>query len=162
MLSENMQNALNKQIHEELHSAYLYLSMSAYLELANLPGMGQWMLLQAQEETRHAMRLYKYILQRRGRVQLATIEAPEAEWKSPRAVFDEVLAHEELVTGLIHKLVELAAKEKDYATSNLLQDFVDEQVEEEANASRIVETFKMIGDSAQGLILLDRELGQRK
>lgn len=162
MLSENMQNALNKQIHEELHSAYLYLSMSAYLESANLPGMGHWMLLQAQEETGHAMRLYKYILQRRGRVQLATIEAPVAEWKSPRAVFDEVLAHEELVTGLIHKLVELAAEEKDYATSNLLQGFVDEQVEEEANASKIVETFKMIGDSTQGLILLDRELGQRK
>ncbi len=77
-------------------------------------------------------------------------------------IFDEVLAHEEMVTGLIHELVALASKEKDYATSNLLQGFVDEQVEEEAGASRIVETFKMIGDSAQGLVLLDRELGQRK
>lgn len=162
MLSENMQNALNKQFHEELHSAYLYLSMSAYRESANLPGTAHWMRLQAREETGHAMRLYGHILQRRGRVQLATIEAPETEWKSPTAIFDEVLAHEEMVTGLIHELVALANKEKDYATNNLLQSFVDEQVEEEANANKIVQTLKMIGDSAQGLILLDRELGQRK
>jgi ferritin len=66
------------------------------------------------------------------------------------------------VTGLIYKLVELADHEKDYATSNLLQGFVDEQVEEEASANRIVETFRLIGDSAQGLIMLDRDLEQRE
>ena len=130
MLSKNMQTALNRQIREELHSGYLYLSMSAYLESANLQGMGHWMRLQAQEETGHAMRLYKCILERRGLVQLATIEAPETAWKSPKVAFDEVLAHEDMVTGLIHELVALANQEKDYATSNLLQSYVDEQVEE--------------------------------
>ena len=49
-------------------------------------------------------------------------------------VFREVYAHEQKVTGLINDLVDLAIQEKDHATVNMLQWYVDEQVEEEAHA----------------------------
>ena len=39
--------------------------------------------------------------------------------------------------------------------------YIDEQVEEEAAAEEIVQKLKLIGDSGQGLLMLDNELGQR-
>ena len=162
MLSEKMQTVLNKHINVEFHSAYLYLSMAAYLESANMRGMAAWMLTQSKEEVGHGMKLYRHIIDRGNRVQLAPIAAVKTTWKSPKAVFEEVLEHEKEVTGIIHNEVNQTNAEKDHTTSIMLQEFVSEQVEEEANVGRIVQTFKMIGDSAQGLIMLDRELGSRK
>ncbi len=162
MLSNKIQSVLNEQINVEFHSAYLYLSMAAYLESANMRGMAAWMLTQSKEEVGHGMKLYRHIIDRGDRVQLTPIAAVATEWKSPFAVFEEVLAHEKDITAIIDKEVTQANVEKDHATAIMLQEFVSEQVEEEANVGRIVQTFKMIGDSAQGLIMLDRELGSRK
>ena len=161
MISDKMQNALNAQINAELYSAYLYLAMSAYFEAENLPGMAAWMQAQGQEETVHAMKLYHYVHEARGRVTLAPIEGPPAHWDSPLAVFEAAFAHEQKVTGLIHGLVDLAIAERDHATNIMLQWFVTEQVEEEASADQVVQQLKRIGDSPQGLAMLDRELGQR-
>ncbi|HPD15244.1 MAG TPA: ferritin [Planctomycetota bacterium] len=161
MLSKKMEEALNKQVNAELFSSYLYLAMAADFEAKNLPGFAHWLKLQAKEENGHALKLYEYINDRRSRVTLAAIAAPPAEWATPLAAFEAVLAHEQKVTGLINKLVELAAAEKDNATGILLQWFVTEQVEEEKNADAIVAQLKMIGESPHGLIMLDRALAQR-
>ena len=161
MISEKMQNALNAQINAELYSAYLYLAMSACFEAENLPGMAAWMQAQAQEEMVHAMKLYHYAHEARGRVTLAPIEGPPAHWDGPLAVFEAAFAHEQKVTGLIHGLVDLAIAERDHATNIMLQWFVTEQVEEEASADQVVQQLKRIGDSPQGLAMLDRELGLR-
>ena len=161
MLSKKMEEALNKQVNAELFSSYLYLAMAADFEAKNLPGIAHWLGLQAKEENGHGMKFYGYINDRRGRVTLAAIAAPQAEWATPLAAFEAVLAHEEKVTGLINGLVALAAEEKDNATSVLLQWFVTEQVEEEKNADAIVAQLKMVGDKPHALIMLDRALAQR-
>ena len=161
MLGRKMEEALNKQANAELFSSYLYLAMAYDFEAKNLPGFAHWLKVQAKEENGHAMRFFEYINDRRSRVSLAAIAEPQATWKTPLAAFEEVLAHEQKVTGLINALVELAAKEKDTATGVMLQSFVTEQVEEEKNADYIVAQLKMIGDSAHGLIMLDRALAQR-
>jgi len=161
MLSKKMQDALNAQINAEMYSAYLYLSMSAYFEAENLPGMAGWMTTQAQEEMVHAMKLYGYTHEARGRVTLAAIEAPPTQWDSPLAAFEAAFAHEQKVTSLINNLVNLAIDEKDHATNQMLQWFVAEQVEEEAHADGIVQQLKRIGDATQPLLMLDRELGAR-
>ena len=161
MISEKMQGAINAQVNAELYSAYLYLSMSAWFEAENLPGMAAWMQAQAQEETVHAMKLYGYVHEARGRATLAPIEGPPGEWDSPLAVFEAAFAHEQKVTGLIDGLVDLAIAEKDHATQIMLQWFVTEQVEEEASADQVVQQLKRIGDSPNALAMLDRELGQR-
>jgi ferritin len=161
MLSKTIQDAMNEQIKNELYSAYLYLSMSAYCEAANLPGFAHWMRVQAQEEETHAMKFYDFIYERGGRVVLQAIDQPPVEFQSPLHVFEQTLEHEQKVTAMIHDLYALAVQEKDYASQAFLQWFVTEQVEEEGNATQIVETLKMIGDKGQALIMLDRELGKR-
>jgi ferritin len=161
MLSKTLQDAMNEQIKNELYSAYLYLSMSAYCEAANLPGFAHWMRMQAQEEVDHAMRFYEFIYERGGRVVLQAIDQPPVEFQSPLHVFEQTLAHEQKVTAMIHDLYALAVQEKDYASQVFLQWFVTEQVEEEDSATQIVETLKMIGDKGHALLMLDRELGKR-
>jgi Ferritin-like protein len=162
VIKEKMVKAINKQINAELYSSYLYLSMAAYFEANNWLGLAAWMKVQAREENAHAMKFYGYVFERGGRVVLAAIDAPKTEWKSPLAVFEEVYAHELKVTGLIHDLANLAKKENDHATESMLKWFIDEQVEEEANAALIVEQLKRIKDSANGLFMLDHKLGERK
>jgi len=161
MLTKKVQDAINEQIKNELYSAYLYISMAAYSEDANLPGMAHWMRLQGQEEVMHAMKFFDFINERGGRVVLQAIDQPPAEFESPLAVFEKTLEHERLVTGMINDLYALALAEKDYATQMMLHWFIEEQVEEESNASQILETLRMIGDNSNALLMLDRELGQR-
>jgi ferritin len=162
MLKKSVEDALNKQANRELYSAYLYLSMSAYFESVNMRGFARWMRVQAAEERSHAMMFLDYIIQTGGRVKLAAIEAPKAEWKSCLQVFEEVYEHEVMVTGMIHDLVNLAGKEKDHATNNMLQWFVKEQVEEEEHSAEIVAQIRMIGDIQGHLFWLDHKLGERK
>lgn len=162
MLSKKMQDAINEQINKELYSAYLYLSMGAWAEAQNLPGFAHWMRVQFKEETAHAQKFFDYVVDRGGRVTLKAIDAPEAEFKSPLAMFEKVLAHEQLVTGLIHNLYALAVKESDYPSQVLLQWYINEQVEEEKHATYIVGTLKAIGEKGQALVMMDRELAKRE
>ena len=161
MLSQKLQDAINEQIRDELYSAYLYLSMAAYTETINLPGFSSWMRLQAQEEVSHAMKFFEFVNERGGRVVLHAIDQPPTEFESPLGIFEMTLEHEQKVTGLIHKLYELALDEKDYPTQVMLQWFIEEQVEEEDSASQILETLKMIGDKGHALVAFDRALAQR-
>jgi len=162
MMKKNLQDAVNEQINQEFYSAYLYLAMAAHLARANLPGFANWMRVQFKEEQAHAMKLFEYLLDRGGRVALRAIAAPPATFGSPLAVFQQVLEHERKVTGLIHKLYELAEKEKDYALAGELQWFIKEQVEEEKNATDIVENLKRAGAQVSALMFLDGRLGQRQ
>lgn len=162
MISEKMQDALNRQINAEIYSSYLYLSMSTYFESVSLRGFAKWTKVQAQEELVHAMKIFNHIVDRGGRVILTSIEAPPTGWDSALEVFENVYNHEQKVTGLIHGLVDLASSLKDHATMNFLQWFVDEQVEEEASADDVVQKVKLVGDSGAALLMLDNELGGRE
>ncbi len=162
MMKKPMVDAMNKQMNAEFYSEYLYLSMAAYFESINLFGFAHWMKVQAVEEHGHAMEFFDHIAERLARVEVSGMAAPPTEWKSPLDAFQSVLGHEIKVTGLIHKLVEQAAAEKDYATGQFLQRFVEEQVDEESNADTIVEQLKMSGDSKGALLYIDHELGKRK
>ncbi|MHC4174165.1 MAG: ferritin [Planctomycetota bacterium] len=161
MISKKMEKALNGQLNAELYSAYLYLSMAAYFESADLAGFANWMRVQVQEEQFHAMKFYDYIIGRGGRVILRPIEAPPSDWDSPLAVFEATLTHEQKVTGLINDLMDLARGEKDNASEIFLQWFINEQVEEEDNVSKVLGQLKLIKDSPQALFMMDREMGQR-
>jgi ferritin len=161
MISEKLEKAFNNQINAELYSSYLYLAMVAYFESMNLPGFGQWMRCQAQEEVTHAMKFFQFIHERGGRVNLTAIEGPPTEWASPLAVFEAAYAHEQKVSGMINDLVDLAIELRDHAANNFLQSFVSEQVEEEASADEVVNKIKLAGDRGGGLFMLDRELGSR-
>lgn len=161
-LSKRLEKALNEQIVRELESAYIYLSMCAYFEAQNLRGMAHWMRLQAQEELRHAMKIFDFVNDRGGRVELGPIAKPPTDFKSPLDAFQKALAHEQKITQCINDLYDLADDEDDYSTEVMLQWFIDEQVEEEKSASEIVEQLKLVGDNGAGLLVLDQRLGQRE
>jgi ferritin len=161
MLNNTMQEAFNRQLNAEAFSAYLYLAMSAWFDSINLPGMANWMKLQAGEELEHALKFYDQIQERGGTVTLKQIDTPQAEWDSPLAAFEAAYEHEQKVTGMIHDLVDLSVSEKDHAANAFLQWFVTEQVEEEDTALTIVEQLRLVGDSRGALFMIDRELGQR-
>ncbi len=161
MLNDKMQDALCEQINAELYSAYLYMSMVSYFDSLNLVGASHWMRLQTQEELSHVVKLFDYINERGGRAVLKAIEGPPTEWDSPLAAFEHAYRHECEVTGRVNKLVDLALELSDHATNNMLQWFVAEQVEEEANVDGIVQQLKLVGGAGHGLFMVDRELGQR-
>ena len=161
MLTEKMQKSLNEHINLEFASAHIYLAMGAYFESLNLSGFANWMRIQYREEDAHALKIYDFVHERDGEVQLFAIDAPPAKWESPQAAFESALEHERLVSSRIHALADLAIAESDHPTQSFLRWFVDEQVEEEANANAIVQKLKLVGNDGAGLFMVDQELAQR-
>ncbi|MDX1623020.1 MAG: ferritin [Gemmatimonadota bacterium] len=161
MLSDSLQSALNDQINDEFHAAYLYLSMAEYFEANNLTGFAHWMRMQREEEIGHGMKIYDFVLDRNGRVELQAIDAPPHDYDSPLDACERALEHEKKVTGKINDLYDLAKEKRDYSTEALMQWFVIEQVEEEASALQLVEQLEMAGDDRAALLMLDREMGSR-
>ncbi len=159
MLKEKVQAALNEQVNAEFSAFYTYLSMAAHFQAENLPGFAAWMHNHAQEELVHAMKIYDFINERNGRVELKPLAGPKTHWATPVEAFEDALRHEQHVTHLINQLVDLAIAESDHATNSFLQWFVDEQVEEEAVVDAVLQDLRRVGDSNLAIFMLDRELG---
>jgi ferritin len=162
LISKKMEGMINTQINRELYSAYLYGAMAAYFDASSWKGMAHWMKVQAKEELQHAQRFYSYIYDRGGTVILDAIEKPPSSWASPLAAFKDAYAHEQKVTGMINGIFKAAQQEDDYATQQMLQWFISEQVEEESNTLTIVQQLELIKDSVHGLFMLDSHLGKRE
>ncbi len=161
MISQKLQDAINYQINRELFSEYYYLSMASYFNSTGLSGFENFFLVQVEEERFHAMKMYRFLNEKAGRVELQAIEAPKTEFNSALEVFELAYEHEKLVSGLINDLMDLAIKENDHAAKNFLNWFVEEQVEEEASMDTILNKLKLIGGEGHGLLMLDAELAQR-
>lgn len=161
MISTKLQEAINSQINKELFSEYLYLSMAAYCESENLDGIANFFHVQTKEEHFHAMKFFAYLNERGGRVKLMPIEGPQTDFKSIEDIFEQTLRHEQLVTQSINEIMDLAIKENDHATKSFLQWFIDEQVEEEATAEKLLHKVKLISGHPHGLFMLDKELAAR-
>jgi ferritin len=161
MLSNKMQDALNEQINAELWSAYLYLSMGMQFENAGMPGVANWFKIQFQEEQAHAQIFMNYVNQRGGRVLFKAIDAVPTSWDTPLDAFKATLEHERKVTALINNLYSIAESEHDYATRDRLTWFINEQVEEEDNAQKLIDKFGLIGNDGMGKYMLDQELAAR-
>jgi ferritin len=162
MIKNSVRDAINAQMNREFYSANLYLAMAAYFESMSLRGFSTWMQVQAKEEQAHGMKFYGYLVEQCARIGMEALPAPQGEWDTPLAAFEHALAHEQKVTGHIHDLMNLAMKEQDHATAGMLQWFVKEQVEEEANATDNVTKLQLAtAGGATLLYLVDHELGKR-
>ena len=161
MLTKKMEAELNEQINKELFSSYLYLSMSAYCAQTGFMGFANWMRIQAQEETDHAMKLFDYVLERGGCLELKTIEQPDSTWINLTNVFEATLKHEQFITSSINHLMEVAMEEKDFATIAFLNWYVNEQIEEEATADELVKKLQFVADDKNAMLTLDKELAAR-
>ncbi len=161
MINKKIEDALNEQINAEMWSAYLYLSMSLHFEHEGRTGMANWFRVQFQEEQAHALALMDYLNARDGRVVLQPVGAVPTEWESPKAAFEDTLAHEKKVTALINNLYAMAEEEKDFATRQKLNTFIAEQVEEEDTVRQIIDDLNLVGTDGTGLYQIDRQLATR-
>lgn len=161
-MDKKLVDAFNKQLNSELYSAYLYLSMVSYFESINLDGFSKWMKLQAKEEFSHAMKIFEFLNDRGQRAVLSAVAKPPAEFSSPQDAFKKTLEHEKKVTALIEELYTLAKKVDDNSAAVMLQWFITEQVEEEKNASTILEKLKLIKLGSEALFMFDAVMGKRE
>jgi ferritin len=161
MISSTMEKALLGQLNDEFNSAYLYLAMAAYCSNLEFNGAASWLKLQYEEEHVHATKIYNYLIEQGVKVVLGELAAPPSEFCELLDVFNTSLTHEQSMTSRLNDLSDQALKEKDHATYNLLQWFVNEQVEEEATIGGIISKLKLVKDDGYGLLMIDNELGAR-
>jgi ferritin len=161
MIEAKVCDALNEQLRSELYSGYLYAAMFSYFESCNLKGFANWMGVQVQEELAHAQKLIEYILERGGKPKFGSIDAPPTDWDSPLAVYQAAYEHERDVTLAINALVDVAVAARDHATATMLQWYVTEQVEEEANFDQIVQQLTLADGNGAAILMIDRELASR-
>ena len=161
MLSKKLHDALNAQINAELWSAYLYLSMSLDAENKGFKGVANWFYIQFREEQDHARIFMNYLLSRDAEVKLSPIAEVRTSWASPLDMFKDTLEHEKKVTAMIHNLAAIAAEDRDFASSNKLVWFIDEQIEEEENARGMIAAYEAVEGNKFGVYMLDKELAAR-
>lgn len=161
MVSQKLIKALNDQFNYELLSAHYYLGMASYCSEQDLDGFANFFIEQAAEERFHAMKFYDYITEVDGRILVTEISSPQNNFKSMVDVFKVALEHEQSVTKRIYNLMDIANEEREHATKNFLNWFVEEQVEEEATMKGIITKLERLGNESHGLFMLDKELGTR-
>ena len=161
MISEKLEMAFNEQINKELYSEYLYLAMKVKFMEWNLQGFVNWFDVQVQEEHAHAMGMFNYLDERGGQIDLRAIDKPQVKGNTPLEIFEHVLEHEQFVTSRINALADVADEVKDRAALSLLNWYIKEQVEEEANVGGLLATLKLIGDDKKALLMLDKDLAAR-
>ena len=161
-MDKQLEKLFQDQIKNEWYSAYLYLSMAAYFEAANFEGFAKWMFKQATEEQVHGKKMFDFLIDRGVKVVLQAIQQPPADFASPAAVFEMAWEHEQKVTALINGIADQADKVNDRPAKVFIQWFISEQVEEEKNASRILDLIKKIPPNSGAIYQLDHQLGKRE
>jgi ferritin len=161
MHSEKVIDALNEQLNQEMYSSNMYRAMQAYFMHQNLTGFANWVDVQAVEENFHARKLFDFMNDRGYKVSILPVAGPPNDWESPLAALTAAYDHECALSKRINEIYKLADSEGDIATRVFLQWFINEQVEEEANADKVVQKLKMVQDSPAGMYMLDRELATR-
>jgi ferritin len=161
VISKTMQDALNRQINAEQHSAQFYLALGAHCDGRSFKGFAHWLRVQSGEETKHALKLVDFLLDRGGKLELQAVAVPPPAKGGVIQVFEQVLAHEQENTARINALFEQARSEKDHASEIALQWYVTEQVEEEATVSQVVDHLHAVGDQGGGIWYLDSRMGKR-
>ncbi|HHZ81177.1 MAG TPA: ferritin [Flavobacteriales bacterium] len=157
MLSKKLEAALNAQIEMETKAVFTYLQFASWCNAHKLEGCAKFFYRQADEEFVHMKKFFTYINDIGGVAISPAVSKPGLKIKSIRHIIEAALANEIKVTKAIHELSELANKEKDYATYNFLQYFVDEQLEEEVQFQTILDKIELIGMEGMGLYYIDKE-----
>lgn len=160
-LSKTLALELNAQMTKEALASQIYLSYAAWADNQGYGGLSNFLLRHAQEERNHMMKILEYILKRGAEVHITAIPAPPENPISMQNCFEKIFEHEVDNTKAVYKLVKLSFTEEDWATWNFMQWFVQEQIEEEALALKLLDKLKITGDekiSSNALYSFDRDL----
>ena len=156
MLSKKIENILNQQVEKEGYSSSLYLAMASWAEVNGFAGIAQWLYIQSDEERLHMLKFVRYINERGGSALISSLKQPSSEYKNIKSMFEDILKHEQFISDSINQIVGLALEEKDYTTHSWIQWFVNEQIEEEASVTHILDKLKLVGES--NMYIFDRDI----
>ena len=156
MLLKKVEKILNEQVEKEGYSSQLYLAMASWAETSGYKGIADWLYAQAEEERMHMLKLVHYINERDGKAVIPLIKLPPAKFAGIKQLFDQVLEHERYISASINEIVAVSLEQKDFTTHNWIQWFVNEQIEEEANAKEIIDKLKLVG--TQNMYQFDRDI----
>lgn len=157
MITKIVEKSINEQIKREEHSSRIYIAMASWAERNGFPGAASWLYVQTEEERIHMLKLVHYLNDRGGTAVIPALDAPGAKFKSLPDVFQQVLKHEEFISESINDLYAVCTKEKDFTTSNFLQWYINEQIEEETTVRNILDQIKLAGTDKGGLFMMDKE-----
>ncbi len=156
MLTKKVEEICNRQIEREGYSSNLYLAMASWAETKGMAGIAAWLFAQSDEERMHTLKFIKYVNERGGNAVVPEFKKPPVKYKGIPELFAEVLKHEQYITASINEVLETAVTEKDHATTNWIQWFVKEQMEEENSVQQIIDKLQLAGQ--HGDYFLDRDI----
>lgn len=157
LISEAMNEAITEQIGHEFAAMLQYVAIATYFDGDGLPRLAQHFYRQAEEERDHAMRLVHYLVETGGTVAIPAIPAVKSGFGSAEEAVKLSLEREQTVTQQINALMDQAIKENDHATRNMLEWFVNEQVEEVSSMETLLRMVQRAGES--GLLFVESFLG---
>lgn len=160
-LDTNVGNILTQQINKEFYSAYLYLTFADFYEEQGLKGFANWYVIQSQEELAHARILRRYLLDNDWTPTMEAIAKPDFTFTKVVEPIKAAYEHEQFITASINECYAVAQKANDFRTMQLLDWYVKEQGEEEANASDLLKAVELFGGDPKSLFDLDRENATR-
>jgi len=156
MLTKKIEAILNDQIEKEAYSSNLYLAMATWAESSGYAGVASWLYAQSDEERLHALKFVKYVNERGGHAIISALKEPPKNQKNIVDMFESIFKHEQFISQSINDIVGLAIEEKDFTTQSWIQWFVNEQIEEEAQVSEILDKLKLLGQN--NMYLFDRDI----
>lgn len=157
-LKEEVENILNEQVRIEAVSSAKYLAMASWCGEKGLENSEAFFMAQADEERNHMLKIFQYIGSMGGKPISPEVLNINHEYSSVRDIFETALEQEIAVTHAIHRIVNTCRKANDYSTENFMQWFIQEQIEEEYIARRLVELIDLIGEEGRGLYFFDQEV----
>lgn len=161
MIDEQLKEAMTQQVTEEYAAAYMYRYLANEMDVLSFPGLCAWLTAQAQEETEHAQKFAKHLIDRGEHVQPRTITIDAPAINGPLDAFRAALAHEQKVSEQIRTIARLADEVGDLESRGLLNWFLTEQIEEEATVGEIVDQLELVGADGSGLLRIDATLADR-
>ncbi|AJW71275.1 ferritin [Nitrosopumilus adriaticus] len=157
-ISPKMKKALNDQIVLEAFASNSYLAMASWCEVTGYQGAANYFYAQSDEERTHMLKFVHFLNDLGATATIPAIKAPVSSYKSLEALIKTALKSEQTVTAAIHKMVEIAQKEKDHSTYAFLEWFVNEQVQEETKFETILQKFDLLGRDKLGINEIDKYL----
>lgn len=154
---KDLTRAINDHLASEFQASHTYLEMSIWLRENDLVGFSTYMLNKSNEERGHAYRMIAYLVDSEQQVELPTVNAPERSWPSVKELFDIVAKMEKGVTASIDHLYTLAEQLNERSATAMLDWFVEEQVQEEAEARFVCKRLRLAGENSAALLLIDQQ-----
>ncbi|PWB76172.1 ferritin [candidate division GN15 bacterium] len=156
MISKEMAARLNVQVNHEFENERSYLAMAYWFESIGLKVFAKFFFKQAGEERGHGEKIAKYLIDQGAEVVLGSVAPVQVSFKSAKEAAELFVKVEVKTTTMVHEIVEMAVREKDYATHDFINWKVGEQVEEVATANEVLGMVKIAETPGQLLMLEGR------